>query len=577
MSRLSLTALIVCLLVASTHAADFTWTGGAYVTNNEATRYWNLPANWSPSGLPAAGQMGLVNISNKYAVANADLAGSPAIQVATGGMVVHNNGATLTTPVTLSGGTWHMCPDLTTYPWGPDRTLNASLAVTAPSFLKGGRGNNMRLNGALSGSALLTFQSTDSYQGDGAEWYFSVANSTFSGGVLIAAGNYPIVWANASQALGTGDITIGSTGKLVFGANQNYTGAARTPVLYLEGGATAMTDHLAGATVPFNVVVQSAGGTLGTGTWADSNTYGGSVTLNGPLTLAGSRSSGSVNFTVTGQITGNFPVTVNTTDQYQGSRGTVTLANANNSFSGTTLQMGYLKATSEGALSTGPITLYNPDAWTRLYLDKPTSANWTLTNNITASGPIQVEDGSASYTLNLAGSTVTVGTSGTTAATFSVAGNVAFAQNAGTPATLKIDVIGSGSPVVVSNDVLAVSKNLNGLANANLNISISGADFVDLAGKTLTIATCLNDVSSQAFAGVTYPTGWKGTVIYGNGFVKLQLAPEGENRPVLDLNPKSLSYSVKSSEPNPAASPVQVKNVGFGTSQWTAEIGRAHV
>ena len=95
---------------------------------------------------------------------------------------------------------------------------------------------------------------------------------------------------------------------------------------------------------------------------------------------------------------------------------------------------------------------------------------------------------------------------------------------------------------------------------------------MDLAGKTLTIATCLNDVSSQAFAGVTYPAGWKGTVIYGNGFVKLQLAPEGENRPVLDLNPKSLSYSVKASDPNPAASPVQVKNVGFGTSNWTAAV-----
>ena len=154
----------------------------------------------------------------------------------------------------------------------------------------------------------------------------------------------------------------------------------------------------------------------------------------------------------------------------------------------------------------------------------------------------------------------------------SVVGNLAFAQNGGTPATLKIDVIGSGSPVVVTNDLLAVSKSLTGLSNTNLNISISGADFVDLAGKTLTIATCLNDVSSQAFAAVTYPTGWKGTVIYGNGFVKLQLAPEGENRPVLDLNPKSLSYSVKASDPNPAASPVQVKNVGFGTSSWTAAV-----
>ena len=418
-----------------------------------------------------------------------------------------------------------MCPALTTYPWGPDRVLNAGLTVTAPSFVKGGRGNLMRINGVLGGGRLLTFQSTDNYLGDGPDWVFSVANSVFSGGILIDASNYPVVWANASQALGTGDFTVRSTGTLIFGANQNYTGAARTPVLYLEGGATGMTDHLASATIPFNVVVQSAGGTLGAGTWADGNIYSGSVTLNGPLTLAGSRSASSTSFTVTGQINGSYPLTVNTTDQYQGVRGIVTLANANNIYASTTIQTGYLKATSEAALSTGPITIYNPDTWTRLYLDKPTSANWTLTNNITSSGPIQVEDGSAGFTLNCAGSTVTVGTSGTTAATMTVTGNLAFAQNGGTPAALKIDVIGSGSPIVVTNDLLAVSKNLSGLSNANLNISISGADFVDLAGKTLTIATCLNDVSSQAFAGVTYPAGWKGTVIYGNGFVKIQLCP----------------------------------------------------
>ena len=354
MKRFTATALVVaCLSVCTVRAADFTWDGGAYVSGTESTRYWNLTGNWNPDGAPAAGQSGLVNISNKYAVANADLAGSPAIEVATGGMVVHNNGVTLTTPVTLSGGTWHMCPALTTYPWGPDRVLNAGLTVTAPSFLKGGRGNLMRINGALSGSSLLTLQATDNYLTDGPEWVFTVANSTFSGGILIEASNYPMVWANASQALGTGDFTVRSTGTLIFGANQNYTGAARTPVLYLEGGATGMTDHLASATLPFNVVVQSAGGTLGAGTWADNCTYSGSVTLNGPLTLAGSRSAGSTNFTVTGQINGNYPVTVNTTDQYQGGRGIVVLANASNNYASTTIQMGYLKATSEGASRPG--------------------------------------------------------------------------------------------------------------------------------------------------------------------------------------------------------------------------------
>ena len=87
MKRLSLSVLAVCLLAGSVHAADFTWDGGAYVSGTESTRYWSLTGNWNPDGMPAAGQSGLVNISNKYAVANGDLAGSPAIEVATGGMV----------------------------------------------------------------------------------------------------------------------------------------------------------------------------------------------------------------------------------------------------------------------------------------------------------------------------------------------------------------------------------------------------------------------------------------------------------------------------------------------------------
>jgi hypothetical protein len=570
---LTIVLVTACLWACTVRAADFTWDGGAY-TGTEATKNWDLAGNWNPDGTPAAGHIALVASSSPYAVANVDLAGSPAVEVATGGQVVQKNGVTLTTPVTLSGGTWSTGPN-TNYAWGPDRVLNAPLTVTADSKMTGARGNVLRVNGALSGSGLLTFQGADSYQGDGPDWMLSVADSTFSGGVLLAANNYPVVWASANQALGTGDITIRATGLVRFGASQNYAGAARTPVLYLEGGTTGTSDHLANAMIPFDVVVQAAGGTLGTGApnyWSNNATYSGTITLNGPLTLGGSRCDSSISMSVTGPITGNFPVTVNTTDHYSGNRGIVALTNAANNFASTVVQMGYLKATSEGALSAGPITIHKPDNYTKLYLNKAVSADWTLANDITSSGILQVEDGSASYTLHCAGSNVTVGTSGTTAATMTVSGNMAFQMDGSTPATLHIDVIGSGDPKVISNDVLAVSRDLSGLASANLNISIHDADFVDLAGQTLTIATCLNDVSGQAFASVTYPDGWKGTLSYGNGFVKIQLGPEGEDRPVLDLSPKSLSFSIKASEPNPAATPVQVKNVGFGTSAWAAAV-----
>ena len=279
-------------------------------------------------------------------------------------------------------------------------------------------------------------------------------------------------------------------------------------------------------------------------------------------------------FTISGQIAGDYPITLNTTDEYnQSYRGQVVLSNPANSFASLTIQRGYLRAANEGALSTGPITIHNPDALTKFYLDKPTSADWTLSNDITASGPIQVEDGTANYTLNLAGSTLTVGTSGTNAASLSVAGNLAFAKDGATLAALNIDVIGSGSPLVVTNDRLAVNGSVSGLANANLNISISGLELADVAGQLLTIVTSANDLSNQQFASVTCPAGWQATVFYGNGFVKVLLGGVNPD-PVLVLNPGSLSFSIRSSEANPAPSSVQVQNVGPAGSQtnWTATV-----
>ncbi len=510
--------LAAALCAGNASAVDYTWTGGAYVSGNEATRYWDLAGNWSPSGVPGAGQSAVVNIAGAYAVVDADLAGSPAIEVSAGGMVGHKNGVTLTTPVTLSGGTWHLCPNLNYYGWGPDRVLNAALTVTAPSFMKGGRGNNMRVNGALSGGGLLTFQGTDQYLGDGPDWSFYVANSTFSGGMVIDTGNYPVVWAMASQALGTGDITVRSTGTLFFGANQDYSGALRTPVLYLEGGATGMSDHFANGTIPFNVVVQSTGGTLGAGTWSSNNTYSGSVTLNGPLTLAGSRGNGgSTNFTITGAISGNYPVTVNTTDYYQTGRGIVTLANASNNFASLTLQRGYLKVTGEGALSAGSVTLYTSDSMTRLYLDKTPDADWMIANNLAGTGTIQVEAGTG-RTLTTSGA-ISPGIGADNTGTVTIEGNLGFAAGA----ALAIDLNGV-DPLSPTSDCVTVSGSVSNLANATLNIAVTG-DISAIAGRLFTIVTCANDLTGQSFGGVVVPDGYDKAIVYGNGTIKVAVSP----------------------------------------------------
>ena len=90
-----------------------------------------------------------------------------------------------------------------------------------------------------------------------------------------------------------------------------------------------MTDHLAGATIPFDVVVQSQGGTLGAGTWASDNIYSGSVTLE--RSADAGRLAGILRCPTTrspARSPADQPVTVNTTDSYGGGRGIVALANA---------------------------------------------------------------------------------------------------------------------------------------------------------------------------------------------------------------------------------------------------------
>ena len=74
--------------------------------------------------------------------------------------------------------------------------------MTAASVLDGVRGTSLAISGALAGTALLTFRSTDQLPDDGADWTISSSNNLFSGGILIDSGNYPIVYANGSQGPG---------------------------------------------------------------------------------------------------------------------------------------------------------------------------------------------------------------------------------------------------------------------------------------------------------------------------------------------------------------------------------------
>jgi hypothetical protein len=124
--------------------------------------------------------------------------------------------------------------------------------------------------------------------------------------------------------------------------------------------------------------------------------------------------------------------------------------------------------------------------------------------------------------------------------------------------------------VVVTNDVLAVTRNVTGLADAVLNVSLSGVTGDDVKGKTFTILTCANDLTSQQFGSVSYTAGWVGAVTYGNGAIYLQLAPEGEAQPAMQLSASQLRFRATAASPAPASQDVTVGNIGFGSLNWTA-------
>jgi hypothetical protein len=246
--------------------------------------------------------------------------------------------------------------------------------------------------------------------------------------------------------------------------------------------------------------------------------------------------------------------------------GNLYLTNGTNDFSGGLgVATGNLYITVPGAQGLGPISLTNNG---KLYFDAATNANWTINNSFGGGGIVQVETGTTSYTLTAAGGTIDPGVSSAAAGTLQVKGNLAFAQNAGTPATLAVDLVGSGSPLVVTNDKLAVTGNVTGIANAQVNVSLSGiSSESDVEGKTFTILTSANDLTGQQFANVTCQAPFSAKVTCGNGQAIVVVG----SRPTMQVVPSVVQFRAKPTE-TAAAQTVQVQNIGFAQLNWTAAV-----
>jgi hypothetical protein len=495
-----------------------------YTYNDALNGNWNSTSTWNPStGYPVSNDFAVID--SHTVTANISLTNSTApasITVSTGGTVSHNPGGVVASPVTMNGGTWAQGADNLSA-----LRLAGAVTVTTNSLFTGRRGSGgIWLDGPVSGTGLLTFRGVDNYLGDGADFYLTAASNTHSGGIVVE-GNYVYVSAVSNQSLGTGDMTVNADGRLWFQRTQDYTGAPRTPVVTLTTNSSVVgfttTDNM---TLPFGLVVQN-GGKITTDDNRANGMWSGAVTLNANLTLAARRTSGT-SIILSGLVSGSGGIVVNADDAYQGGQSVVELRRGTNTYSGgTTISYGQLKVSADGALGTGPVTVYNTlitvgyTPRTSLLLDATPDMNWILTNSLAGEGTIVVETGANRLT---AGGTVGPGTNTAAVAVLTVNGKFAFAKNGGTPATLAIDVASAGTTPGTHHDQLAVSTGDVTLASSITNCALVVTRVpaaTALNSMTLTILSAPGaDFSAYTFASVS-DLGSGGSVVYSNGYVAL--------------------------------------------------------
>lgn len=138
-------------------------------------------------------------------------------------------------------------------------------------------------------------------------------------------------------------------------------------------------------------------------------------------------------------------------------------------------------------------------------------------------------------TNSYAGCTFMPGTNSTSAGILNYRGSLQFCKSGGSNSVLKVKLTGTNAVAGIDHDRFAVnttvdylygnivsgSDPVNRLADCALVVDLSPlASGLSLTGKTNTILTCLNDLSSSHFASVQFLNG-TGTVNYLNQKVTL--------------------------------------------------------
>ena len=432
---------------------------------------------------------------------------------------------------TESGGTcmvdWSNDP-VTTLAGGAFSTYRTTVDWHDPIRIEGyglhtnAIGGNLGLYGPISSDTAAAVFEINGH--NGSYTAFHVANPGFTGTVKVTRGTVQsyvgdflpagaVIEVGNGVPLGPGDEFQG-----IFEPKAMPALGAPQPTIIVKAGGQYGTRADIG---PFTYDIELAGGHLQTDAPTD---------VQGDILVSANSSASTVwgTQTISGQISGAGRLALNNF------LSEIHLTNAANA-SGWTGGMkvdgynyGWVRILTPGAQGAGPIEVGPVGRllfWNTV-AGQHEPADWTIANKLTGSGLIQVE--TAANTLTTSGGVAP----GASAGTLWINGNFNFALSGAAKSAFDVEVEGKmeGDPAALHlyGDLLQVSGNVGGLADAKLRVAPINAALVDLQGQVFTILTCANDLTGQKFGAIEMPANWGGPVTYGLGAITLELTIAGD-------------------------------------------------
>jgi len=522
---------------------------------------WNTGANWSPSGVPGAGDVAIFDGNTN----NADCALDATVNV-TGMVLTNGYSGTVTqgtaTPITVGASGWSQSTGTFS---GSTNTINLGLGspnTTGPWILSGGtfnagnqtinvRGIYVNSSWTYSGGTFNAGSSTVSLWADNSTITIS-GSQTFNN--LTMNGVYQTHWANYTVPTGT-TLTVTNTLSLLDGgavnagfafvgtgtiaAQGNITASCLRagngyfgPVLLLINGTGDQTFTNGGAAMRC-IEINKPSGTLslaGThrvsgGDWGQPGSWtytagtlnAGASTItfigeNGGLTISGSHTLGNVSFVNVGPTHGNtMTIAAGTTLTVAG-----TLSfNAASGGSSIPINTGTLNAQGDVSFSMG--TACGGTATFTFTGAATQQVSYTGTPNYCQFSPITVNKTGGAFTLATdlslgnAGQKLvwTNGAVNLSSNTLTVAGAVTIYPGATTLGVTVADTNRAGR--------LTCSNTVSGLANVGLEVSVTAPkeQWPQIPALTYTILSNTN-VLAAPFETETWLGAWRGSVAYTN-------------------------------------------------------------